>query len=271
MVGVGYRPRTGAIFFTRNGKRLEEICQGLKSQNFFPSVGANGPCIVHVNFGQAGFVFLEANVKKWGLAPMTGSLAPPPPYGSEQGSILLETGRRKDEYTPSSPARGHSYTNSIQTYTGRGPILDLGHSRTRSGNFRVLPPTSPGPQRSPTDISLAQLVPTDEPGEASGSNARRSSGDHVVDVTGLGLHEASHPPPEYSSPDQSDNDSGSSSDSDDVPLMRAGRSRGASAATLRPHNPPIPSYSDAVRQGAGRDRSRSDTSAMTSRTGQNRR
>jgi hypothetical protein len=32
-------------------------------------------------------------VKKWGLAPMTGSLAPPPPYGSEQGSILLESGR----------------------------------------------------------------------------------------------------------------------------------------------------------------------------------
>lgn len=264
VIGVGYRPRTGSIFFTRNGKRMEDICQGLKSQNWFPSVGANGPCIVHVNFGQAGFVFLEANVKKWGLAPMTGSLAPPPPYGSEQGSILLETGRRKDEYTPGSPARGHSYTNSLQTYTGRGPILDLGHSRTRSGNFRVLPPTSPGPQRSPTDISLAQLVPTDEPGEASGSNA---PGDHVVDVTGLGLHDAAHPPPEYTSPNHSDeNDSGSSSDSDDVPLMRPGRSRGVSAATLRPNNPPIPSYSDAVRQGAGRDRSRSDTSAMAPRT-----
>ena len=71
-MGVGYRPRTGAIFFTRNGKKLDEIAHNLKSQNFFPTVGANGPSTVHVNFGQSGFVFIEANVKKWGLAPMTG-------------------------------------------------------------------------------------------------------------------------------------------------------------------------------------------------------
>ncbi|KAI1655690.1 SPRY-domain-containing protein [Daldinia decipiens] len=262
VIGVGYRPRTGTIFFTRNGKRLDDVAHGLKSQNFFPSVGANGPCTVHVNFGQAGFVFIEANVKKWGLAPITGSLAPPPPYGSEQGSILLETGRRKDEQ-PGSPSRGHGYAHSVQRYTNSGPGLNLGHGRTRSGNFRVLPPTSPGPQRSPTDISLAQLVPSDEAGEAS--NAINAGGDQIVDIVGLGLHEASHPPPEYTSPEHSDEDS-SGSDSDHVPLIRSGRSRGASAATIRPSNPPIPSYSDAVRQGAGRDRSRSD-SAMPRRNG----
>ncbi|KAI0150298.1 ssh-4 [Xylariaceae sp. FL1272] len=267
VIGVGYRPRTGTIFFTRNGKRLDDVVHGLKTPNFFPSVGANGPAIVHVNFGQAGFVFIEANVKKWGLAPMTGSLAPPPPYGSEQGSILLETGRRKDE-APESPSRSHarSYSHSIQTYTLGGPILDPGHSRTRSGNYRVLPPTSPGPQRSPTDISLAQLVPTDEAGEGS-SHQRIVSGDHVVDITGLGINEAAHPPPEYTSPEQSDVDGGDSSDSDSTPLIRTpARSRGASAAAIRAHNPPIPSYSDAVRQGAGRDRSRSDTSALRTRS-----
>ncbi|KAI1861231.1 uncharacterized protein JN550_011053 [Neoarthrinium moseri] len=244
VIGVGYRPRTGTIFFTRNGKKLEDVAHGYKTPNFFPSVGANGPCIVHVNFGQAGFVFIEANVKKWGLAPMTGSLAPPPPYGSEQGSILLETGRRKDEYS-GSPARGHSYSHSVQTYN-RGSPLDVGHTRTRSGNYRVLPPTSPGPQRSPTDISLAQLVPSDEAGEAS-HHAAGSSGDHVVDVVGLGLHEAAHPPPEYTSPESSDGEeSRSSSESERVPLIRGPRSRGVSAATLRPSNqPPIPSYSDA--------------------------
>lgn len=266
VIGVGYRPRTGTIFFTRNGKRLDDVAHGLKSQNFFPSVGANGPCTVHVNFGQAGFVFIEANVKKWGLAPITGSLAPPPPYGSEQGSILLESGRRKDEYS-GSPAGGHGYTQSVQRYTNT-PTQNQGHGRTRSGNFRVLPPTSPGPQRSPTDISLAQLVPSDEVGEPSNSgNAARAPGDHVVDVIGLGLHEASHPPPEYTSPEHSDEDNSSSgSDSDRVPLIRAVRSRGASAATIRPSNPPIPSYSDAVRQGAGRDRSHSE-SAMSRRDG----
>ncbi len=170
VIGVGYRPRTGTIFFTRNGKRLEDVLHGLKSPNFFPAVGANGPAVVHVNFGQAGFVFIEANVKKWGLAPMTGSLAPPPPYGSEQGSILLETGS-KDGFTSSAPPRGHGYSQSAQYSTIRQHTLEPGHGRSRSGNFRVLPPTSPGPARSPTDISLAQLVPTDEAGEGSSSAA----------------------------------------------------------------------------------------------------
>ncbi|KAF9974263.1 Rsp5p-dependent ubiquitination, sorting of cargo proteins at the multivesicular body [Actinomortierella ambigua] len=91
VVGCGYRPRTGTIFFTRNGKRLEDAYTGLR-YNLFPTVGATGPCVLHVNFGQSGFVFVEANVKKWGLAPATGSLVPPPAYGSELGSILLEAG-----------------------------------------------------------------------------------------------------------------------------------------------------------------------------------
>jgi hypothetical protein len=91
VLGVGYRPRTGTVFFTRNGRKLEDAFIGLNKHNLFPTVGANGACSVHVNFGQAGFVFIEANVKKWGLAPMMGTLAPPPAYGSERGSILLET------------------------------------------------------------------------------------------------------------------------------------------------------------------------------------
>ncbi|ODQ67637.1 SPRY-domain-containing protein [Nadsonia fulvescens var. elongata DSM 6958] len=91
IIGVGYRPRTGTVFFTRNGKRVEEVLHGLRL-NLFPTIGANGPCSVHVNFGQAGFVFIEANVKKWGLAPQQGSLAPPPPYGAESSSVLLESG-----------------------------------------------------------------------------------------------------------------------------------------------------------------------------------
>ena len=53
----------GTVFFTRNGKKLDDVAHGLKTQNFFPTVGANGPCTVHVNFGQMGFVFIEAYVK----------------------------------------------------------------------------------------------------------------------------------------------------------------------------------------------------------------
>jgi hypothetical protein len=92
VLGVGYRPRTGTVFFTRNGRKHEDAFVGLQRFNLFPVVGANGAATVHVNLGQAGFVFIEANVKKWGLAPSVGTLAPPPAYGSERGSILLEAG-----------------------------------------------------------------------------------------------------------------------------------------------------------------------------------
>lgn len=92
VLGVGYRPRNGTVFFTRNGKKLEDCYTGLSGLNMFPAVGANGAATVHINLGQAGFVFIEANVKKWGLAPMMGTLAPPPAYGSERGSILLDAG-----------------------------------------------------------------------------------------------------------------------------------------------------------------------------------
>jgi hypothetical protein len=223
VIGVGYRPRTGTIFFTRNGKKLEDVAHGLKSQNLFPAVGANGPCTVHVNFGQSGFVFIEANVKKWGLAPMTGSLAPPPPYGSEQGSILLEAGREGAQ-----SAQGH--------------YPDARHGRTRSGNFRGYTPTSPGPVRSPTDISLAHLthIPShEEPGESSGGVAGTTTMH-----TGLGL-ERSQPPPEYTSPQHSDDGRtrGSSRSSERAPLI-----------SRRQSTPPIPSYSDAV---AARTRERS--------------
>ncbi len=305
VIGVGYRPRTGTIFFTRNGKRLEDVVHGLKSQNFFPALGANGPCVIHVNFGQAGFVFIEANVKKWGLAPMTGSLAPPPPYGVETDTVLLATGT-KDGFT-STPSRGHQHSHSVQLYRQGPNASDPGHTRSRSGsNFRLLSPTSPGPLRSPTDISLAHLVPTDESGEPSTSAAALVDAGHPhvhphphhphdhrspPTTIGLGLHDHDNrPPPEYTSPEHSDAEEDSSSDtsrrnssdSENAPLIRLTRSRGTSSATIRapgsnsgsgsgsaggngptpppaqgrgPPSPPIPTYQDAIRQGAGRERS----------------
>ncbi|GAA5805842.1 concanavalin A-like lectin/glucanase domain-containing protein [Helicostylum pulchrum] len=106
VIGVGYRHRTGTIFFTRNGRKLDEACFGLR-YNLFPTIGANGPCQVHVNLGQMGFVFVEANVKKWGLAPVQGTLAPPPAYGYEAGSLLLERGRTGETSHLLSPVMSH--------------------------------------------------------------------------------------------------------------------------------------------------------------------
>lgn len=130
VLGVGYRPRTGTVFFTRNGRKLEDAYTGLQRLNLFPTVGANGPCTLHVNLGQAGFVFIEANVKKWGLAPMTGTLAPPPAYGSERGSILLEAGYG----TPGAAAAGAGRSSR---QGGMGALLEAARNRGTSG---------PGPQ-----------------------------------------------------------------------------------------------------------------------------
>lgn len=244
VVGVGYRPRTGTVFFTRNGKKLDDVAHGLKAQNFFPTVGANGPCSIHVNFGQMGFVFIEANVKKWGLAPMTGSLAPPPPYGSEAGSILLEGGRE-----------------------GVREGMGWGHGRTNSAQVRLQGRVarSPGPERSPTDISLAQfdfleaeaaeqeeaeahLNPVDV-GEGTSSSGEQQ---HLADIDpGLPFEPQEHPPPDYESPDEGDEDAvtpRASEQSDERPLL-GGES-----------SPPIPSYEAAtgdVEAGRGRSATRS--------------
>lgn len=164
VIGVGFRPRTGTVFFTRNGKKLEDVAHGLKSFNLFPTLGANGPCTVHVNFGQLGFVFIEANVKKWGLAPMNGSLAPPPPYGSEHGSILLETGQRAAQEYFEHRSREQHVLNQQNHHQ----------------------PTSPGPARSPNDIGLTEIgqqgqqetsVRTEAPPDYSSQTSSSSDGE----------------------------------------------------------------------------------------------
>lgn len=192
-------------------------------------MGANGPCTVHVNFGQSGFVFIEANVKKWGLAPMTGSLAPPPPYGSEQGSILLEAGR-------------DGIRQGQGTYVATG-----GQVRPRSGNTRMAPPMSPGPQRSPTEISLAHLahIPSNEDvGEGTSRSAARTDPAFLnqhQQFASQDQHNFQAPPPEYTSPKGSHETTrrssreGSDDDGEQRPLIRSDSPR-----------PPIPSYDAAV-------------------------
>lgn len=227
VIGVGYRPRTGTIFFTRNGKKLDDVAHGLKTQNFFPTVGANGPCQVHVNFGQMGFVFIEANVKKWGLAPQTGSLAPPPPYGSEQGSILLDSGREGIR-----EGMGGNYISA-----------GFGHARSSSQQMRLgrHQPTSPGPQRSPTDISLAALSLVDS-NEDIGEGTSADSNTTITATQGLGfLQPGDLPPPEYSSPVGSPNTTSGPRNSywdERAPLLRDQERSQTS--------PPIPTYDAAV-------------------------
>ncbi|EGV63453.1 SPRY-domain-containing protein [Yamadazyma tenuis ATCC 10573] len=98
VVGVGYRVRSGTIFFTRNGKKLSESKLGGHIKHFkiphegqlYPIIGASNLCSIHVNLGQMGFVFIEANVKKWGFAPLEGNGPAPPAYNKFNSDILLE-------------------------------------------------------------------------------------------------------------------------------------------------------------------------------------
>ncbi|KAI9310951.1 microsomal signal peptidase 25 kDa subunit-domain-containing protein [Dichotomocladium elegans] len=146
VIGVGYRHRTGTLFFTRNGRKLEDAYTGLR-WNLFPTVGANGPCQIHVNLGQAGFVFVEANVKKWGLAPSQGTLAPPPAYGLERDTILLATGLHNNDSSSSSNTSS-SCSNSSHDHAGSS-----GSSRSHHHNHSVLIPIEPPPYTSPTTLS----------------------------------------------------------------------------------------------------------------------
>lgn len=269
VIGIGYKPRTGTVFFTRNGKKLDDLPQTMKSQNLFPTIGSNGPCTVHVNFGQMGFVFIEANVKKWGLAPMTGSLAPPPPYGSEQGSVLLETGR--------DPSHFQSLSGTLAT--SAVPRRNRSRSAQMRGGVQA-PPQSPGPIRSPTDISLAQLerfdsdsaagttsMPSTTFGQATNSVPWVQYSDQNITAAlaasqrqtlqrippgRLGAiqppsGQESPPPPDYSSPQRSESD-GSSDDEnfsrpdngniESLPLLGSG---------MGEDGPQVPSYEAATR------------------------
>lgn len=164
-------------------------------------------------------------MKKWGLAPMTGSLAPPPPYGSEQGSILLEAGRES--------------TQSNQGY------MDARHGRSRSRYGPVAGgPTSPGPVRSSTDISLAQLALVPSHSDVGEGTSRQIT---EPSQTGLGFYESSvpqrnssllqqdisAPPPDYSSPQSSPDLSGSNNSQ--TLMLRPGSPR-----------PEVPSYDVAM-------------------------
>lgn len=110
VIGIGYRTRSGAVFFTRNGKKLNEKpvgghIKGWKFKYLYPILGANFPCTIHANFGTYGFVFIEANVKKWGYGKSHGQKLPPPSYDEYNRDTLLKTfpkdgeDNEEDDYT----------------------------------------------------------------------------------------------------------------------------------------------------------------------------
>ncbi|WVF69681.1 hypothetical protein IAT40_004460 [Kwoniella sp. CBS 6097] len=257
VLGVGYRPRTGTVFFTRNGRKMEDAYTGLQRLNLFPIVGANGPCTIHVNLGQAGFVFIEANVKKWGLAPMVGTLAPPPAYGSERGSILLDAGYGTPGANSSAAANLGGVNALLEAARARSSAARLGSSagssasslQTGSAAAAAAGPRTPGsrkhrrPSRIANSIGSVPAVPSPlraaEAGPGPSSSRRRTFGrpaedgaDNYVSPTDTPSVQARVPPnAEYSDEEEGDSDGSSVQD----------RARESSPIE---HNPPTPNLLD---------------------------
>lgn len=97
VIGCGIRTHTRTVFWTRNGKKLSESSIGgharllPKKLRFYPTLGSTGKCKLQVNLGQMGYVFIEANVKKWGFGPLQGNDIPPPMYKKYNKDVLLDS------------------------------------------------------------------------------------------------------------------------------------------------------------------------------------
>lgn len=100
IVGFGYHIPTGTVFITRNGKKIMDVLKGLYV-DVYPAIG----CFLtnskfHVNLGQLGFVWIEANVRKYGFISTSDyrklrgdrGLTSLPEYKSKNNDQLLEEG-----------------------------------------------------------------------------------------------------------------------------------------------------------------------------------
>lgn len=97
IVGFGYVVSTGTIFITRNGKKVLDVMKGC-FVDMYPAIGCfSTNAKFQVNLGQMGFVWIEANVRKYGfvstsdhkkLAGERGLAALPEYYNADTDKIL---------------------------------------------------------------------------------------------------------------------------------------------------------------------------------------
>lgn len=109
VVGFGYVVPTGTLFITRNGKKVMDIMKGC-FLDLYPAIGCfSTNARFQANFGQMGFVWIEANVRRYGFFSTSDrrirgerGLASLPEYGNStlQKDKLLDRG---DLLPPSYP------------------------------------------------------------------------------------------------------------------------------------------------------------------------
>lgn len=166
VIGIGYRARSGTVFFTRNGKKLSEKSvgghvRGWKFKYLYPIIGANIPCRIHANFGTYGFVYIEANVKKWGYGKINGMKLPPPSYDNYGQDTLLESGAEDEDEDDENNISDELSLDDDETGHSRSVDENEG-LRDQTGKLLPPPPgfefsTSPETTRIGEEISLGPL------------------------------------------------------------------------------------------------------------------
>jgi hypothetical protein len=123
-------------------------------------------------------------VKKWGLAPSTGTLAPPPAYGYERGSILLETAAQGTPQPPPMSDPQESDGSSTRPLAGSSPSSRARRHRSRRPDASSPSSSTPPPLASSSSQPLHYPQPRPASSSSSGSSGRRghrSRDDEVED------------------------------------------------------------------------------------------
>ncbi|OAV97271.1 hypothetical protein PTTG_26103 [Puccinia triticina 1-1 BBBD Race 1] len=170
VLGVGYRPRTGTVFFTRNGKKLEDAYVGLHRFNLFPTVGATGPASVHVNLGQAGFVFIEANVKNGGSLPWPAPSPPRPRTATSSAPSSSPPPHTPPAPTPATVTTTTTTTTRTTTTTSTGPTAPPSRPSAPPAPRDAATGSSATPPSTPSPPTLSRTTPPRPARSTSPSN-----------------------------------------------------------------------------------------------------
>lgn len=104
VVGFGYRYKSGLLFITYNGKKVMDI-PNKHAIELFVSCGKKGSqsdLVLEFNIGQYGYVFIEANVRKYAFdANIEGTVGVPPSYqNKEKDKLIITSVLPEEEKTP---------------------------------------------------------------------------------------------------------------------------------------------------------------------------
>lgn len=180
IIGFGFKSNFGSIFLTHNGKLIHQLINNFKFE-LYPCIGykrineistnLNSACKIHVNLGQLGFVYIEANVKKLGFCEdkNDGLIGAPPIYNklNLKNEILLDKG---DDIPPNYPVE--SFFTPL--------VVGTSNLEKISKNRLNTPDSEPPSYESEKDCGLQDVG---NENENENSNENSNSNDVVTNVS----------------------------------------------------------------------------------------